>query len=669
MKTSKENSQAIFLEKINFFSNKDIENIKTAIFLTEKTSGDKLRALGMADILLDLNLDAETITAAIILDSLEKNKITRPEIENAFGKTIASLACGTANISFLQTKNKTQHEAENIRKMFFAMIEDIRVIFIKLADRLYLLRTDSALSPEGRKQCAQECLDIFAPLADRLGISRIKEEIEDLSLKEINHEAYLQIKEIISEKKDERRVFLDSVKEKILNESKIAGIHIKIKSRAKHFYSIYQKMRKRNKNAEEIYDLFGVRIICESIENCYTLLGIVHKLWMPLEGRFKDYIARPKSNGYQSLHTTIITQDGRQIEIQIRTHEMNHIAENGIASHWLYKRGASRDLVKPLDISFINRLREWKEKDSFPLLSSPDFLNELKKEILKDSIFVFTPQGKVVELPEGSTPIDFAYNIHSAIGDKCSAAKADGVIIPLSSKLKNTQTIEIITSASAHPHINWLRVVKTSKARSKIRSWLEISDESLSNEKTTQAKKKPPSEIPEAPAAAPLAENELKLQEVIPPQREYNSIFHVKVEDEKNMMVRFARCCKPITGDQIIGYVSRGRGIIIHRKDCRSITHIPDFEERKIETQWENSGSLLVKRFKIEARYMANLFSEIEGAVRKNHGHLIEGRLNESSPSRLSGFFTVQLEDSASLKNVIKNIRGIPAILSVQSLN
>jgi GTP pyrophosphokinase len=669
MKTSKENSRAIFFEKINFFSNKDIENIKTAIFLTEKTSGDKLRALGMADILSDLNLDAETITAAIILDSLEKNKITRSEIENTFGKTIASLACGTANTGFLQTKNKTQHEAENIRKMFFAMIEDIRVIFIKLADRLYLLRTGSALSPEGRKQCAQECLDIFAPLADRLGISRIKEEIEDLSLKEINHEAYLQIKEIISEKKDERRIFLDSVKEKILNEAKIAGIHIKIKSRAKHFYSIYQKMRKRNKSAEEIYDLFGVRIICESIENCYTLLGIVHKLWMPLEGRFKDYIAGPKSNGYQSLHTTIITQDGRQIEIQIRTHEMNHIAENGIASHWLYKKGASRNLVKPLDISFINRLREWKGKDSFPLLSSPDFLDELKKEILKDSIFVFTPQGKVVELPEGSTPIDFAYNIHSAIGDKCSAAKADGIIIPLSSKLKNTQTIEIITSASAHPHINWLRVVKTSRARSRIRSWLEINDESLSNEKTAQAKKTPPGEIPEAPAAAPLAENELKLQEVILPHREYNSIFHVKVEDEKNMMVRFARCCKPITGDQIIGYVSRGRGIIIHRKDCRSITHIPDFEERKIETQWENSGSLLVKRFKIEARYMANLFSEIEGAVRKNHGHLIEGRLNESSPSRLSGFFTVQLEDPASLKSVTKNIRGIPAILSVQSLN
>jgi GTP pyrophosphokinase len=669
MKTNKENSQAILLEKINFFSNKDIENIKTAFFLEEKTSGDKLRALGMADILSDLNLDAETITAAIILDSLEKNKITRPEIENTLGKTIASLACGTANISFLQAKNKTQHEAENIRKMFFAMIQDIRVIFIKLADRLYLLRTGSVLSPEERRQCAQECLDIFAPLADRLGISRIKEEIEDLSLKEINHEAYLQIKEIISEKKDERRVFLDSAKEKILNEAKIAGIHIKIKSRAKHFYSIYQKMRKRNKSADEIYDLFGVRIICESIENCYTLLGIVHKLWMPLEGRFKDYIAGPKSNGYQSLHTTVITQDGRQIEVQIRTHEMNHIAENGIASHWLYKKGASRDLVKPLDISFINRLREWKEKDSFPLLSSPDFLDELKKEILKDSIFVFTPQGKVVELPEGSTPIDFAYNIHSAIGDKCSAAKADGIIIPLSSKLKNTQTIEIITSASAHPHINWLRIVKTSKARSRIRSWLEANDESLSNEKTAQAKKKLPGETSEAPAAAPLAENELKLQEVIRPQREYNSIFHVKVEDEKNMMVRFARCCKPITGDQIIGYVSRGRGIIIHRKDCRSITHIPDFEERKIETQWENSISLLVKRFKIEARYMANLFSEIEGAVRKNQGHLIEGRLNESSPSRLSGFFTVQLEDSASLKNVIKNIRGIPAVLSVQSLN
>jgi GTP pyrophosphokinase len=664
------------------------------------------RALEIASILIGLNLDADTLIAALILNrgtepgagGTEPGKLSAAAEE--FGPHIALLVEGTAKIADIQAKNKTLREAENIRKMLFAMAQDIRVIFIKLAEKLYALRSLDSFPPGEQKPVAQECLDIYAPLADRLGISWIKDELEDLSLKYLNREAYQQIKNIVAEKRGERQEFLNRAQEEIRKEAAAAGIAIEVNSRAKHFYSIYQKIRKRNKNAGDIYDLFGVRIICDSIENCYTLLGLVHRLWKPLEGRFKDYIAMPKSNGYQSLHTTVMSSsrnggmpeeeggirspgqpfpsekklpssggrpqppEGRLLEIQIRTREMHHIAENGIASHWLYKNGAFKDLVRPVDISIVNRLRDWKTGNETKNLRDSGFLEDIKRELLGDSIYVFTPQGKVIELPAGASPIDFAYSIHSAIGEHCAGAKADGSIIPLSSELRNTQVVEILTSPSAHPHLNWLRMVKTARARSKIRSWLEQNDDSIIIEKNVVAKKK--SAGPEA-APAP-AKDFAPVQRVIQ-QDAAATILHVRVEDEKNLMIRFARCCRPVTGDPIIGYVSRGRGIIIHRKNCSNLANIPDFEERKIETEWENAGSVLVKHFKIEARLSADLFSEIEGAVRKHQGHLIEGRLEETAPNRLTGFFTMQLESAASLKGVIKNIRGIPGMYSIQTLN
>jgi GTP pyrophosphokinase len=362
---------------------------------------------------------------------------------------------------------------------------------------------------------------------------------------------------------------------------------------------------------------------------------------------------------------------------------MHHVAEYGVASHWLYKKGSSRDLVRPVDISIVNRLRDWKNAAGGPgespeaapspgaaeknagqnIRDSKSFLEELKREILKDSIYVFTPLGKVVELPAGASPIDFAYSIHSAIGEHCVGAKADGSIIPLSSELRNTQVVEILTSPQAHPHINWLRIVKTSKARGKIRSWLEQNDDSIIIEKNVVAKKKSGAEADktaETPAKIPA------VQRVI---RQDEQVLQVRVEDEKNLMIRFARCCRPVTGDPIIGYISRGRGIIIHRRNCSNLANIPDFEERKIEAEWENAVSVLVKRFKIEAKLRTSLFSEIEGAVRKHQGHLIEGRLEETTANRLTGFFTMQLESPDSLKRVIRNIRGIPGLYSIHELS
>ena len=682
---------AVFTEQIRSYAQRDQERILGALAwvreqcpegAAESGLSPLARALGVAAVLMELDLDADTLIAALLAGGMRGRSL--PESSGVrFGSHALLLAKGVSRIADISATNKTIHEAEKIRNMLFAMAEDIRVILIKLAEKLCVLRALDSCAAEIRRPAARECLDIYAPLADRLGISWIKDELEDLSLKHLNREAYQQIKDIVAEKREERNDFLSRAQEAISREAAAAGIAIEVSSRAKHFYSIYLKMRKRGKSAEDLYDLFGIRILCDGIESCYTLLGVVHRLWKPIDGRFKDYIAMPKSNGYQSLHTTVIASgpaahlpapkggaEGRLLEIQIRTREMHHVAENGIASHWLYKKGSSREIVRPLDISIVNRVKDWKqnEAEQGAAQNSGSYLEDIKREILRDSIYVFTPQGKVIELPAGATPIDFAYCIHTAIGEHCIGAKAGGSIIPLSSELQNTQVVEILTSPQAHPHLNWLRIVKTSKARSKIRAWLEQHDDSIIIEKNVVARKKPAAPPPEsAPSPAPGGREGPVVQRVI--QAPGTEVLHVRVEDEKNMLIRFARCCHPVTGDAITGYVSRGRGIIIHRKNCPNLVNIGDFEERKIETEWENALSVLVKRFKVEARMSADLFSEIEGAIRKRQGHLIEGRLEETAANRLTGFFTMQLERPGDLKAVLKNIRGIPGILSLRPLN
>ncbi len=674
-----------FAEKTNAYPEEDRGRILAAAAWADELHVDQKRAsgepylvhpLGVAEILIDNKLDADTVAAALLHDSIEDTTANRDDIANRFGADVALMVDGVTKIADLSAKNKTLAEAESIRKMLFAMVQDIRVILIKLADKLHNMRTLQFLPPERQKAIAQECLDIYAPLADRLGISWMKDELEDLSLKHLNRDAYDQIKGIVAQKKGERAEFLDRVQEAIYREAAAVGIRITVSSRAKHFYSIYQKMRKRNKGAEELFDLLGIRILCDLDDDCYTLLGTVHRLWKPIDGRFKDYIAMPKANGYRSLHTTVMSFDGKLIEIQIRTWEMHRIAEYGVASHWLYKKGSTSELVRVEDLSIVNRLKDWKSLEGGAANASATFLEDIKRELLKDSIYVFTPQGKVIELPAGSTPIDFAYHIHSAIGERCAGAKADGAIVPLTAELKNTQVVEILTSQNARPHLNWLRAVRTSKARSKIRAWLQANDDSLIIEKNIVAKKKAAQTqaIADAQAAATAAQTaaakaDEPIQTVLHGSDTQHGVLQVRVEDERNMMIRFAKCCAPVTGDPIIGYVSRGRGIIVHRRTCRNVANIPDFAERKIDVEWENAESHLVKRFRVEARRSSDLFSEIEGAVRKNQGHLIEGRLEENAASRLTGFFTMELEDRDDLKKVLKNLRGIPSVFSIQTLN
>jgi len=622
----------------------------------ERASGEPylIHPLEVARILIELRLDFEAIIAAILHDVLEDTATDRQELRRRFGHDVEALVNGVTKISQIRAKSKTVIEAETVRKMFFAMVRDIRVILIKLADRLHNMRTLEYLPEERRRRYARDSLDIYAPLAGRLGISSLKNELEDLSLKALQPEIYRQIREWVAGKKAEREHYLARIEREIQLEAKAANIPVKVETRAKHFYSIYQKMKRTGKSLDEIYDLLGIRLLTETPGECYELLGLVHKLWLPLEGRFKDYIAMAKANRYQSLHTTVMAYEGKLLEIQIRTFEMHRTAEYGIAAHWLYKRGYAKELVRPEDLPVINQLRSLVETD----VASREFLEKIKQELLKDSIYVFTPKGEVVELPKGSTAIDFAYHIHSEVGNHCLAAKADGAIIPLNRELKNAQIIEIITSNSARPHLNWLRYAKSPRTRGKIRHWLNQHDPTVFIDRNIVAKKTP--EQPATPAPRSIqAPQEVKRQVF-----DKNKI-GIKSGNERNLMIRFAQCCKPATGDPIVGYVSRGRGIIVHRADCPNQVYIKDFKERMIEVEWETVSSKFTRRFKITARPAADLFSEIEGALRKFHGHLLEGRLEENDNGSFLGFFTVELENKEDFHKVLKSLRAIPAILNI----
>ncbi len=504
---------------------------------------------------------------------------------------------------------------------------------------------------------AQECLDIYAPLADRLGIFWLKAELEDLSLKHLQPKVYDQIKEFLSARKLERRNYLRKVERAILNESRKAGLEIQVSARTKHIYSIYRKMKDRDKDLNEIYDFLGVRILCKSTHECYHVLGVVHTLWPPIEGTIKDYIAMPKANGYQSLHTVVMAYQGRVIEIQIRTHEMHMLAEYGVAAHWRYKASMPGAKLKPSDIALINKLKRWDGMAN----NSDDFLSEIQREILKDSIYVFTPNGDIVELPKGSTAIDFAYHIHTEVGDHCIGAKADGNIIPLNQELKNTQAISIMTSSKATPHVNWLRFVKTTRARAKIRYWVNHHSENLIVDRSIIAKRKP-EKLP-APVSKKDDDGEI-VKQVLDRDR---VIF--KIGNEKNMMIQIARCCNPTTGDQIIGYISRGRGIIVHKRNCPNLKHINQFDLRSVEVEWEAASPRWTQRFKVHARMTSDLFSEIEGAVRKYKGHLIEGKVDEDERGDLRGAFTLEIEKKEDFKSLIKSIRTIPTVLNIQSTN
>jgi GTP pyrophosphokinase len=572
---------------MNAVTNEDNIRLRAA---RERTAGSVF-AGGVGGVALRLGMDGDCAIAAMLFAAAEDAGASEDAPPPAaacaaaaeFGERVVLLVSELSKISAIRLTGKSASEAESVRKMLFALVSDVSVLFIKLAERLQTLRCAAALDEASQKKTAEECLAVYAPLADRFGVSWLKDELEDLSLKYLNHDAFKLMKELVAQKTHHKRRLLTEFEERIRVEAEKAKLRVEVTSRAKHFYSIYQKMRKLGKSPDELYDLFGTRILCEKIDDCYTLLSLVHKIWQPVERRFKDYIANPKANGYQSLHTTLCAEE-TYIEVQIRTFEMHRVAEQGIASHWLYKKGMSKELVSEKQIPLVNKLKDCLRENS------REYLAEVKKELLGGSILVFTPKGRVVELPAGATALDFAYFVHEAVGEHCSLARADGKIIPLDRPLENARVIEIVTSQAVHPHNNWLQHAVTTKALNRIRHYLALhgglqaahgargeAAGAKSGRKPEAREKSAQKEgvSDAAPAAAPHA----------PPPSAMK--IPIRVSGEKNFLVSFARCCNPSPGSAITGFVSRGRGIIIHRTDCKNLVSIKEFAQREISAEWD----------------------------------------------------------------------------------
>ncbi len=594
-KSSQDEPEALLKEFFDLnpnYSEQDKEKISRAWdLLLSKTRNVKracgkayyLHPLRVANILAINKLDADTIIAAI-LHPIHKFGVDIEVINQSFGQTVANILVTTNKIISLPLNSRTLHQSEAIRKMLFAMCDDARVILLTLSDRLDRIRNITSLTQEQQRALAEGVIEIWAPLADRLGMQKEKNEFEDLSLKYTNPKVYKQIQEIVAQSQEERAAYLDKAVQSIYKSTEKMGLHVTITSRAKHFYSIYQKMRKRNKSASELYDLLALRILCQTQAECYMLIGIVHGLWKPLDGRFKDYIAMPKANGYQSLHTTVMCE-GKPLEIQIRTVDMHNMAEHGIASHWLYKKGTNHDLVEADKLDIFNKLQQFKEQS----LTNEEVFNTLKNELLGDEIYVFTPKGDVKKLPMGATAIDFAYSIHSAIGEKIIAAKADGKIIPLNKELKNTQIIEVITNPQAHPTEAQLSLVKTSKAHQKIHSWLMANDPTFS-EKLALAKESESENLNQS-----VKGSEKKARKARPKKNpEGGNIVYknypVLVQGDRNVLYNLAQCCKPHYPNLIVGYVTRSKGISVHRADCLIYQRIPDKERKTVEVTWDKEG-------------------------------------------------------------------------------
>ena len=569
-----------FFEMNDFYSADDVQLITKAWERLVELSSQITRPCGepfylhplrVANILAQSKLDATTIISCFF-HAPEPIHFSIEDIQKEFGKEVASIVEQTSKIMTVSQSSRTLQQSDAIRKMLFALVDDVRIILIKLADKLDRIRNAKSLTEEEQHSVAEEIIDIWAPLADRLGMQAEKNELEDLSLKYTNPAVFQQIKSIVSQKKDERANYLEKATQSILQSAQKSNLQITITSRAKHFYSIYQKMRKRNKEAGELCDLFALRILCNTNADCYTLIGIVHSLWKPLDGRFKDYIAMPKANGYQSLHTTVMCDD-KPLEIQIRTYEMHNMAEHGVVSHWLYKKGTNHDLVEPEKLELFNKVQELKESH----ITDENFFKTLKNELLGDEIYVFTPKGDVKKLPAGSNAIDFAYSIHSAIGEKIVAAKADGKIIPLTEPLKNTQIIEVITNPQAHPTENQLKVVKTSKAHQKIHSWLATNDPTFSDKLIQQQKEN---------AEIVVHQKKKRVKSDARPIQEGQTTRKVRIDGSINFLFTLAKCCNPKYPDPIVGYISRIKGVSVHRADCLTYQRIQNKEQRSIDVSW-----------------------------------------------------------------------------------
>lgn len=674
-----------------------------------------LHPLAVAQILADMKIDTTTITAALLHDVVEDTACTLEDLRNEFGREVAFLVDGVTKLSRLNYRTKEDQQLNSMRKMFLAMAKDVRVVVIKLADRLHNMRTLRYMRSDKQKRIAQETLEIFAPLAHRLGIFNIKWELEDLSFRYLEPDKYYDLVDQMKQKRHVREEIVNEAIDVLRKALDDAHIHCEINGRPKHFYSIYKKMKKDNRDLSQVYDLFAIRVIVDDVKDCYGVLGIVHSLWKPLPYRFKDYIAMPKPNNYQSLHTTVIGTRGQPVEIQIRTWEMHHIAEYGVAAHWRYKEGnqtANKDAFDE-KMGWLRNLLEWQDT------SNPqEFVNALKLDAFSDEVFVFSPRGDVIDLPQGAIPIDFAYRIHTDVGHRCVGAKINGKIVPLDYRLKNGDIVEIITSKTGKPSLDWLNIVGSSESRSKIRNWFKKENREENIEKGLEALEREckrlnhdwktlnvggrlgrvakqmnagsEDDLAAAVGYGGFAVNTvlIKLLELqkkdLQKQEEQNSslvmleklkprkpVKHsgtgILVKGEPGLLVRLAKCCSPVPGDPIIGFITRGRGVSVHRADCPNVTHGQSDVDRLIDVEWDYEGD---ERFEVNMEIVAydrtGIMAEIMAALAEMKISILSINAKTSDTKNVVIHMGISIKDLAQFEFITTKIRRLKDVYAVE---
>lgn len=665
--------------------------------------------LEVANILVNMNLDTATIVAGLLHDTAEDTNTQIEEVEEKFGHEVAHIVDGVTKISKMRFDSKEEAQAENIRKMILAMADDIRVIMVKLADRLHNMRTLEFQKEIKQKTVSQETLDIYAPLANRLGLYKIKTELEDLSLRYTMPDLYFQIKEGIERYQEDAEDYINDVCDFLRSMLEENNIYGRVTGRSKHIYSVWHKMRQQQLSLEEVHDLIAFRVIVHNIKDCYSVLGLVHSMWKPVPGRFKDYISMPKANMYRSLHTTVIGPEGERIEIQIRTEEMHQLAEYGVAAHWKYKESGRLKEKDAERFTWLRRILDWQEE----LKDPREFMASLRFDLFEDEVYVFTPQGEVKELPEGATAVDFAYMIHSEVGDHCAGAKVNGKLVPLDTRLKNGDTVHIITDSHRHPSRDWLRFVKTAKARTRIKHWIrnEERDKSIALAKEVLEKEgrklgvnfnrvvkggqleevarefsyKSTDDLLSAVGYARLTprqvlnrllskmdgekedkkgENKKKQREEPRTEEVVKKSEGVSIKGVSDILVRFAQCCNPVPGDPIVGYISRGRGVTIHRRDCPNAKKIEP--ERILEVFWEGEAqNSFPAEIKIICKNKRGVLAQVTGILTNQEIDIDSGQFSSSVDKRTELDFTVLVQNSTHLYKAIDKIRALDNVLEI----
>ena len=677
----------------------------------KRVSGDSYitHPLGVACILAELELDLVTILTGLLHDVIEDTPVTVDEIEQEFGSEVANLVDGVTKLSRMEFRSKEEQQAETWRKMFVAMARDIRVILVKLADRTHNMRTLHYLPGYKQLETARETLEIYAPLAHRLGIYKIKWELEDLAFRYLNNKDYYYLVEKLAKKRGEREAYINNAITDLSASIKEAGIEAEIKGRPKHIYSIYNKMKEQEKDFNEIYDLTALRVLVDSVRDCYATLGVVHTLWRPIPGHFNDYIAMPKPNMYQSLHTTVVCGKNELLEVQIRTREMHRTSEYGIAAHWRYKEKVKDDREFEEKLSWLRQLLEWQQD----LKDAHEFMEHLRIDLFSNEVFVFTPRGDVIDLPIGSTPLDFAYRIHTDVGSRCVGAKINGRIVPLDTNLKTGDMVDIITSKQGTPSRDWLKMVVSSGAKNKIRNWFkkERREENIAKGRDSLEREirrlrlEPHHLLKETlleevgrrynlltadDVYAALGYGGVSTHQVLTRlQDEYNKKFGkeekdeapltlkswkeparstggVKIQGIDDLLVRFSRCCNPLPGDEITGFITRGRGISIHRRDCPNITSTYREKERLLDVQWESQGDASYPvELEVTAVDRPNLLSDVVQAVSEHKVNITNVNARTTRDGIVAIHLTFVVTDLEHLEFIINKIKKVRDVFTV----